>query len=49
MAIKIDTTSYEIVHGKAPRGRGQWAFIREASHGQPSRTLFSPNLTYREA
>lgn len=49
MAITIDTTEYEFTHGKAPRGRGQWAFIREASHGEPSRVFFSPDMTYREA
>lgn len=50
MAIEIRTTRYEFSHGKAPRGKGSWAFIQEASHGHEEHLWFAPsNLTYREA
>ena len=49
MAIRIETRAYETTHGKAPRGTGQWAFTREASHGQDARMIFTPAMTYREA
>lgn len=50
MSITISTTAYEFTHGKKPRGRGSWAFIRKASHGQEDRTMFAPSwMTFREA
>lgn len=50
MSIQIETTRYEFAHGRKPKGRGSWAFIREASHGQEERVIFAPsNLTLREA
>lgn len=50
MAIKVETQQYVAVHGKAPRGAGSWAFVREASHGMPAHTFFSPAwMTFREA
>lgn len=50
MAVQFDTTRYEWVHGKAPKGRGSWAFTRKASHGMEEDTFFSPSwMTYAEA
>ncbi len=48
MALDFETRHYEMAHGKAPRGRGMWAF--ELRNG---RTVVAPmfwhNGTYGEA
>lgn len=50
MTIQVSTARYVASHGKAPKGRGLWAFIREESRGQPEEVIFTPsNLTLREA
>jgi hypothetical protein len=50
MSIEIRTEKFQFAHGKAPKGNGSWAFVREASHGIEERTFFAPSsMTFREA
>lgn len=51
-SIEFDTFTYELSHGKSPRGRGSWAFcpfhLRNAEDYM-TRTLWSPSMTFTEA
>ena len=50
MAIEVNTTGYECAHGKKPKGRGQWAFERKASHGREAHVFCAPGwMTFKEA
>lgn len=46
--IALSTTAYQFAHGRAPRGRGSWAFefCTAAGWGEP---VFFPVSTYAEA
>ncbi|NBV88197.1 MAG: hypothetical protein EBR88_01585 [Betaproteobacteria bacterium] len=43
--MKINTTEYELSHGRAPRGRGAWAFQLDGTNT----TVWSPSMTYTAA
>lgn len=43
--IRFDTTAYEYVHGKKPRGRGQWCIALKGSVD----VFVSPCATLSEA
>lgn len=45
--LEIETTQYELSHGKMPRGRGGWAFFFDGKTDIDD--AFSHNGTYREA
>jgi hypothetical protein len=32
MRVEVSTTAYQFAHGKAPRGRGYWAFEFPGQH-----------------
>jgi hypothetical protein len=46
MQIEFLTTTYEWSTGKAPRGRGSWAFTTSETRDE---VFFSPSMTYTEA
>jgi hypothetical protein len=46
MTIEINTTEYELSHGKKPRGRGSWAF-QNGNHPEPFWS--SPYQLYTQA
>lgn len=50
-ARRVDTSSYEINHGRKPRGRGRWMFEVMQPDGTLIFLAFSgwQNLTYGEA
>lgn len=47
---QFDTTEYEFAHGRAPKGRGSWAFFPEGSDtSDVSNAVFAPAGTFTEA
>lgn len=47
MSIEVNTRQYECAHGKAPRGRGYWAFFFDRQTDIHQAVFYSG--TYREA
>lgn len=50
-AISFDSTGYEFAHGRAPRGRGSWAFLPAgANEADPAAYVWVPgSCTFSEA
>ena len=49
-AVQIDTTNYQWVHGRHPRGRGNWIFIPDEAAMEPLDYVHAPMLlTYTQA
>ena len=48
MTVTFDTSAYEDSHGKAPRGRGSWAFSPDRNGDKPDRIIWC-NGTYADA
>ena len=56
MTVRFDTSEFEFSHGRAPRGRGSWAFslvrdpdVTKSLPADKTGVLFTPSLTYGEA
>ena len=50
MKTEILTHRYEFAHGKAPRGRGSWAFHPNFNVDASDRSIFwTPSVTWQEA
>jgi len=47
MEIEFNTYTFQASHGKAPRGRGSWAFSLDRAGRD--HLIFSPSMTYGEA
>ena len=45
--IEVRTSEFQFEHGRAPRGRGSWAF--QFSFKRPGDYDWSPSMTYSEA
>lgn len=48
MAVEFNTREYEFSHGRAPRGRGSWAFAF-TRNAPVSEVIWAPSGTYAEA
>lgn len=48
MKIRFDDTPFRAAHGKAPRGRGCWAFAATKNPAMEE-VVFSPSMTLTEA
>jgi hypothetical protein len=48
MTIEFNTSVFEFAHGRAPRGRGSWAFFPDR-RCRIEDAVFSPSMTYAEA
>jgi hypothetical protein len=44
--FEFNTRQFEFSHGRAPKGRGSWAFAVRDLGGEP---IFTPSMTYAEA
>jgi hypothetical protein len=50
MTVEVNTSKFVAAHGTEPKGRGSWAFVQEASHGQEEHVFFAPAwMTFTEA
>lgn len=45
--VTFNDTEYRFSHGRAPRGRGSWAFAESRDPG--GEVTFSPSMTFGEA
>ncbi len=48
MAVQFISSEFEKAHGRAPKGRGSWAFSDERTPS-PDKVHFSPSMTLVEA
>lgn len=50
-SFQFDSTGFELAHGRAPRGRGSWAFLPAgANEADPDAYVWAPgSCTFTEA
>lgn len=44
--FEFSTSQFVLSHGRAPKGRGSWAFVVREVSREP---VFTPSMTYAEA
>ena len=47
--IEVSTREYQMSHGKAPRGRGYWAFFFDGEQDIDKAFWATPNMLFSEA